>query len=102
MEKGKNSKSIPDNFDKNRSNFKVTEEISVRSSTDNPEDCEELVNCYGTYNIQPTADSHNDFPAIAQGTPDYMKKRPLKFFRDGDSPNPAKDHTDADAFPGTE
>jgi len=27
----------------------------------------ELVNRYGTYEIQPTADSHQFFPAIAQG-----------------------------------
>lgn len=29
----------------------------------------ELVNKYGTYNIQPTADAGNEFPAIAQGIP---------------------------------
>jgi hypothetical protein len=29
----------------------------------------ELVNKYGTYEIQPTADSDNDFPKIAQGLP---------------------------------
>ena len=28
----------------------------------------QLVNRYGTYEIQPTADSHNFFPAIAQGS----------------------------------
>ena len=34
-----------------------------------PESCFELVNRYGTYNIQPTADTRNPFPAIAQGLP---------------------------------
>ena len=29
----------------------------------------EMVNKYGTYNIQPTADAGNEFPAIAQGIP---------------------------------
>ena len=38
-----------------------------------PEDCHALINQYGTYNIQPTADSDNPYPAIAQGTP---KKQP--------------------------
>lgn len=32
-----------------------------------PEDCFELINKYGTYNIQPTAESDNRFPKIAQG-----------------------------------
>ena len=34
-----------------------------------PESCFELINRYGTYNIQPTADSDDIFPAIAQGLP---------------------------------
>ena len=35
-----------------------------------PETAEEMVNKYGTYEIQPTADSDHLFPAIAQGLPD--------------------------------
>ena len=38
-----------------------------------PEDCFELINRYGTYNIQPTADTKNIFPAIAQGLPRCLK-----------------------------
>ena len=34
-----------------------------------PETVFELLNKYGTYQIQPTADSDNDFPKIAQGLP---------------------------------
>ena len=34
-----------------------------------PETVFELLNKYGTYEIQPTADSDNDFPKIAQGLP---------------------------------
>lgn len=34
-----------------------------------PDDCFELINRYGTYNIQPTADTDNPYPAIAQGLP---------------------------------
>lgn len=29
----------------------------------------DLINKYGTYNIQPTADTDNSFPKIAQGLP---------------------------------
>ena len=44
-----------------------------------PETAEELVNKYGTYEIQPTADTDDPFPAIAQGRPklpreNYEKK----------------------------
>ena len=35
----------------------------------NAEDCFDLVNQYGTYEIQRTADTGNFFPAIAQGLP---------------------------------
>lgn len=34
-----------------------------------PETTFELINKYGTYEIQPTCDSDNDFPKIAQGLP---------------------------------
>ena len=38
----------------------------------------QLVNRYGTYEIQPTADSHNFFPAIAQGSYTDGKLRKLR------------------------
>ena len=41
----------------------------VRHFPGQPEDCFDLVNQYGTYNIQRTADTENFFPAIAQGLP---------------------------------
>lgn len=34
-----------------------------------PESCADLVNKYGTYNIQPTADTENTFPLIAHALP---------------------------------
>lgn len=34
-----------------------------------PADCADLINRYGTYEIQRTADTENFFPAIAQGLP---------------------------------
>ena len=32
-------------------------------------DAEDMINKYGTYNIQPTADTKNLFPQISQGLP---------------------------------
>ena len=34
-----------------------------------PGDCGDLINKYGTYNIQPAADTENTFPLIAPGLP---------------------------------
>ena len=39
-----------------------------------PDDCADLVNKYGTYNIQPTADTENLFPLIAPGLPEEWKR----------------------------
>ena len=38
-----------------------------------PEDCVDLVNKYGTYNIQPTCEQENMFPMIAHGLPEAWK-----------------------------
>lgn len=35
-----------------------------------PENVYELLHKYATYEIQPTADSGNDYPTIAQGLPE--------------------------------
>ena len=43
-----------------------------------PEDCFDLVNQYGTYEVQHTADTENSFPAIAQGLPKNQKPRQSK------------------------
>ena len=34
-----------------------------------------LARKFGTYNIQPTADTENEFPAIAQGKPKCKSKK---------------------------
>lgn len=47
---------------------KLGQKFGIKSLVeDQPESAGELVNKYGTYNIQPTADTENEFPAIAQG-----------------------------------
>lgn len=72
-----------------KNDFNPPLDISVNFSSCNPSDCEEQVNSYGTYNIQPTADTENEFPAISQGESKKMKKRSLKFFRSPKDSNPA-------------
>ena len=42
-----------------------------------PEDRRDLINKYGTYEIQPTADSENVFPLIAPGLPKKWRKMAL-------------------------
>ncbi len=41
---------------------------------DDPETPYEMVNKYGTYEIQPTAETEKAFPTIAQGLPKNTKK----------------------------
>ena len=78
--------------------FDPPADISVKYASCNPESCEEQINCYGTYNIQPTANTDNDFPAIAQGATPEMEKRTQEFFRDCDDYNPASDMSPDDCF----
>ena len=45
---------------------------------DSPETPYEMVNKYGTYDIQPTAETANSFPTIAQGLPKHRTKLSTK------------------------
>ena len=45
-----------------------------------PETCDELLHKYGTYNIQPTAESDNSYPKISHGLPKSRKKKNYKGF----------------------
>ena len=47
----------------------ATDAVKTRPVFGTPADCSDLINKYGTYNIQPTADSDNLFPMIAPGLP---------------------------------
>lgn len=51
--------------DKNKADI----EKSTVTVCGQPETAEELIHKYGTYEIQPTADSDNKYPEIAQGYP---------------------------------
>lgn len=49
---------------------------SANSVQGQPQNAFELINKYGTYNIQPTNDSDNKFPEIAQGLPKNKETKP--------------------------
>lgn len=53
----------------NKNNRKIRKEISAEAIDGQPETAFEMINKYGTYEIQPTADTDNEFPKIAQGLP---------------------------------
>lgn len=42
---------------------------NIRNIGGQPETAFDMINKYGTYEIQPTSDSGNKFPEIAQGLP---------------------------------
>lgn len=45
----------------------IPDELSVTAREGEPETVYDMVNKYGTYEIQPTAATDNQYPAIAQG-----------------------------------
>ena len=72
---GKNN--IGDNMDnKKTKNENINLEIPVNNIVSQPQhSVYELINKYGTYEIQPTSDSDNDFPKIAQGLPKQENRK---------------------------
>ncbi len=56
-------------MDKKKSGMKKQTDLSATAILGQPETEFDMVNKYGTYEIQPTADSDNEFPTIAQGLP---------------------------------
>lgn len=56
---------------KQKSDFRLMP--SVQPAVMSEETTEELLNKYGTYNIQPTADTENQYPKIAQSEYDFKK-----------------------------
>ena len=49
----------------------------------NADSCFDMVNQYGTYEIQATADTRNQYPCIAQGYNPKIKKRDGENSHDG-------------------
>ena len=62
----------------NEKNYIKPLEERVTYIPDNPETPSEMVNKYGTYEIQPTGETDNEFPTIAQGLPENAKKPTVK------------------------
>lgn len=52
---------------KDKKKERKAEQMPGYSNAREPSDSFDYVNMYGTYNIQPTADHGNEYPAIAQG-----------------------------------
>ena len=63
-----------------KDNFPHYEDLEEFSTylPDSPEFPYEMVNKYGTYEIQSTAETENSFPTIAQGLPKHRKKPSTK------------------------
>lgn len=73
--------------------FPYCEAPSTESFYGQPESCFDLVNMYGTYEVQRTQDTDNVFPLIAQGLP--KSKKDMVITRDDVDHMPGK-------FPGEE
>lgn len=66
---------------KNKKDFDAIDLLpSVNNVVGQPQNAIEQINKYGTYNIQPTSDSDNSFPKIAQGLakPENRKKMQIE------------------------
>ena len=59
---------------KDKEKPKMNTQLPADAVMGQPESCFELINKYGTYEIQPTADSGNKYPAISQGLSKKAKK----------------------------
>ena len=65
-------------MDKENKNYINQLEERTTYIPDNPETPSEMVNKYGTYEIQPTSETDNEFPTIAQGLSKKAKKPTVK------------------------
>ena len=68
-------------MDRENKNYINQLEERVTYIPDNPETPLEMVNKYGTYEIQPTSETDNEFPTIAQELPEKAKKPTVKPIR---------------------
>ncbi|MCR4925995.1 MAG: hypothetical protein K5917_06880 [Clostridiales bacterium] len=59
-----------------KKNFSSTP--SMVNNSGNPQNSSEMLNKYGTYEIQPTSDTENAFPKISQGLPQKEYRKDYK------------------------
>ena len=64
--------------EENKARFPYDETPMMKHFPGNAEDCFDMVNQYGTYEIQRTADTANFFPTVRR---DFRRMRILKFGR---------------------
>ena len=57
--------------------------IELKGISSTPDTAAEMINTYGTYEIQPTADNQYMFPAISQGLPSEDIAEIPKHFHEG-------------------
>ena len=69
------------NMDKKNKNYINPLEERITYIPDSPETPSEMVNKYGTYEIQATGETDNEFPTISQGLPKKAKKPTVKSFK---------------------
>lgn len=62
---------------KRESGFPYDAAPDVNDFPGEPESCFDLVNRYGTYNVQRTTDTNNIFPLIGPALPKAWKKKEL-------------------------
>lgn len=60
---------------KQKKQANIMTDVSVLPNKGMPETAEQMVNFYGTYEIQATAETDNQYPAIAQGYNSKIKTR---------------------------
>lgn len=63
---------------KDKKQSKIKTDISCDPIHGEPHDAFDIINKYGTYNIQPTSDTHNEYPKIAQGLSKRAEKEAEK------------------------
>ncbi len=64
-----------DKENKRKKERDVVTEIAATGIYGQPDTALKQINKYGTYEIQPTSDSDNDFPKIAQGLPKPQNRK---------------------------
>ncbi len=76
--------------EKNKKDNKSEREVGFFNVRE-PNDSIDYINMYGTYNIQPTADHGNEYPAIAQGlsrAEERERERARKEWKEGQAKKP--------------
>jgi len=69
--------------DKKPERLPYVEDPPVQQIIGQPDSCWEMVNRYGTYEVQATQDTDNPYPSIAQGYPSGPHENPSDPWKEG-------------------